>query len=393
MRVGSAAIGGEPRDRARRTARYRALDCLPLGERVASPSYAVGLRATAQAALMNSAHEVRLRAAGASLVRALSAATCACVLVAALALAARAQSNAAAPSSQHELAFTPAQLRAAPPAQRDATVRLTWSAPEQCPDQRAAQRTLMALLGGSERVARAVAIEVSMTRVGDEYVARIVFSGATTGGRSLAGKRCDELADAVALIVALTVDPLRASSELGARRYSGTRGSAPVNVELGVHAALDVGSLPRFSFGAGLHLGLSLQRFRAALEGAYWLPRSKLLSSQAVDAAEFGLWEAGVRTCVEALRVQSWGLAPCAAVSVGGSSGARDERLMLHKHTPWVAARLGAALRQYSDPLFVELAGDLGIAIVRPSYAIDDQEFFSPGPLFGRVRLSLGWRL
>jgi hypothetical protein len=113
------------------------------------------------------------------------------------------------------LALAPAAFAAPADAQEPpAPVKLEWLAPAGCPATAAVLAQVERILGpatSAERkdvTARAV---VSRAGHGRWQVALTTRVGAWTGERSFSADSCKALADATALIVALTVDPERAS--------------------------------------------------------------------------------------------------------------------------------------------------------------------------------------
>ena len=55
------------------------------------------------------------------------------------------------------------------------------------------------------------------------------------------------------------------------------------------------------------------------------------------------------------------------------------------------ATLIGAHVRQRSLPLFMDFGADFGVAVLRPTYEIDNDPVFRPGLWFGRVWVGVGW--
>ena len=102
------------------------------------------------------------------------------------------------------LASAPVRSQSAP----GSNVQLSWSAPADCRSPERAQEELNALVGGSKSRAGASFVSVRIVARGATFSADVVFSGAVSGTRALSGEHCASLADAVILIVAITLDPL-----------------------------------------------------------------------------------------------------------------------------------------------------------------------------------------
>ncbi|HEU0033140.1 MAG TPA: hypothetical protein VFQ53_21050 [Kofleriaceae bacterium] len=92
-------------------------------------------------------------------------------------------------------------LAVSAPAPAHAEPGFVWDAPAGCPDAAAVRARIERRLPGDVRV---LGIEVSITRDGDGFVAQVDTRALTVanGTRTLRSARCDQLADAVAVIVA-----------------------------------------------------------------------------------------------------------------------------------------------------------------------------------------------
>jgi hypothetical protein len=249
-------------------------------------------------------------------------------------------------------------------------------------------------VGGSKSSAPASIVSVRIVPRGAAFSADMLFSGAVSGTRQLSGERCASLADAVILIVAITIDPLAVADHVSLTPPSASSPGPALHGEFALTALADVGSLPQPSFGPGAQIGISLQRFHAELGAAWWVPRVRLRGPRAGTGGEFGLWEGALRAGLDVLQSRALALGPTAAFSLGSSTGAawKIDNPNAVQHAPWAATLLGARFCQRADPLFVEIGAELGFLIVQPDYGIEDfGTVFKPARWFGRFRLGIGW--
>lgn len=106
-----------------------------------------------------------------------------------------------------------------PPVQRPSDAPLTWNAPTECPSTEDVLARIHALAPGvladSERARVSATIEV----VEDGYQLAVVLRmGEDSIRRTLVGSDCEEVSDAVALLVAVLLDPVASAREVQVRR-------------------------------------------------------------------------------------------------------------------------------------------------------------------------------
>ena len=279
-------------------------------------------------------------------------------------------------------------------------LQLQWEAPAGCPDRDAARAAIEAALG-SQRGARtsAVVARVRIARLADcVWHAELWMYGARgSGERSLKGRSCAHVAEATALVIAMTLDV--SDEERGgppSPAQPGTRAAPPApRFSLGVRATADAGSLPAPTAGAGVALGIELGALHAAVELTAWLPQFEAGAVQPGPGGRFGLWTAGARGCFVLLGFGALQLGPCLGAEVGVATGRgvgisepdTDEHV-------WLAGLGGLSLRHAgTSPLAVELALAAGVPLRRPTWEIEAlAEVFRAAPVFGRAGLSLSWR-
>ncbi|HEY1536837.1 MAG TPA: hypothetical protein VGF76_22600, partial [Polyangiaceae bacterium] len=102
-----------------------------------------------------------------------------------------------------------------------ARVSLHWTAPDECPDDAQLVHQIEALLGQSLLEAGEQTLTVRATAQGDAgrgYAAKVSFTGAQgTEERYLEHPSCENLVQALALVIALAIDPERVRATQRAR--------------------------------------------------------------------------------------------------------------------------------------------------------------------------------
>lgn len=307
------------------------------------------------------------------------------------------------------LAF--ATFALATPALADDPISFTWQTPPGCPAAAAVVRESNRLLGGRTKGERKVAGEAVVDETADGFRVRLTTRiDGEQGARQLDGPTCTSIANAVALILALSYDPdgivaePAGPSEIGPDG-AGTATTAPVDAKKqppasnrkeptedrepkdgnaeepedeepwlgGAVAALvsgDIGALPVPTVGFGGAAGLQVGWMRIELAGRYWLPQSETLASGA--GGNFELATGELRGCPG----YTW-----KPVTVGGCAGVELGRIAAEgfgvdrseeASAFWAAARLGGLVSvEVVGPLALRL--DLGVAIPfdRPRWVLD----------------------
>jgi hypothetical protein len=170
-----------------------------------------------------------------------------------------------------------------------------WTAPAACPDGEDVRARIERRLGAPLEVH---GVEVAITRAGAVFVAHIDTRGVTVANqiRTLTSARCDELADAVAVVVArLASEWRRIERPVVVERAVPTE--APRVVEppriwgYGVHAmALSgIGTVPRVGIGGELSVFVRRKNYFAELGFARWASQSQYLIEGAPGRVEVGL--------------------------------------------------------------------------------------------------------
>jgi hypothetical protein len=219
-------------------------------------------------------------------------------------------------------------------------------------------------------------------------------AGGEQSVRDVAGNRCEDVVAAMALIVALDLDPNASTSPFAPPTASSQQAANVPGAELspeharastfsrwsiglGIHAALDGGLAPRPLLGASFFVeadgpprGLFVPTVRVAFERA----------TSAADAAGHGpsanfVWTAGmVEACPARWTSGSLGVSPCIRVEGGliEAAGANIDPARSDRR-PWLAAGIGAEGRWFFfTPLFLDAEVGARFPLVRTRY------FFQP---------------
>lgn len=298
-------------------------------------------------------------------------------------------------------------------------VALSWSAPAGCPAQADVEADIARRLGRSLAAdGPQLHAQAEVTTVDRGYALALVTElDGESGMRTLEAQRCDELASAAAVIVALIADPHADAGPAppppppppkpepepaadDAREDEDAADSAevleieepetpstPIVVRGSVRADLlaDFGSMPSLGVGPSLALGVRLDRTAIELSGQY-LPSNDIDDRGRVLGA-VQLWSVGLGLC-HAFGARP-AVGPCARVEYGRMSGSGDEvRIPQSDGGVFAAAffglRLDVALLQPLT-LCAEIAA--GLPIARTLFTVEGVgHVHEPAPLLGRVR-------
>ena len=280
-----------------------------------------------------------------------------------------------------------------------------WEAPAGCPDASAVERRIRALAG---RVPDDDELRVRARVEGPPWVVEIELAHAgVVQTRTIVAESCDGIADVVAVVVAVALDPVSVATRVEApaivasppaspraepRRPRGGRDrsvtaapvdsapaparvtrAVPMRLALRIASGGEVGATPRGTGGVEVALAWTRGRFALELGGRYWIRRRTALANEASLRTELGT--VGVRGCFvgAVTRVR---LAGCAGLETGDfvarAFGVRRGR---PAHFPWLAATLGGALSiTLVEPVSLWLGLEGAAHVLRPQAVLDDAE-------------------
>ena len=191
---------------------------------------------------------------------------------------------------------------------------IEWDAPPECP-------AVEAILASFSRMhldaARTEEIEATgrVVRDDDGYTLSLSLrSGRASSDLRLGAKRCDTLADAVALELALAADARTVLSTVGAGK---TAEEPRFRTSLGLFGGVGFGALPVLAPGAGLRVAFDAPAVRVALDARYFAPETAYYAGiPGPVGGRFDLAVGAVRVCSPPAR-RGFGVSACAGFEAG----------------------------------------------------------------------------
>ncbi len=277
-----------------------------------------------------------------------------------------------------------------------------WDAPATCPDGDDVRARIERRLG---RALELHGIEVAISRDGDRFIARVDTRGATAANqiRTLTSVRCDELADAVAVVVArlasewspVTMAPPPIAA---VRAFASPIERDPATARWGgglrAMALSGVGAMPRVGVGGELGGFVRRRDLFGELAISRWATRPSYLVEGAPGRVEVGLDVVALRAgwASAAMPLRAW---------LGGELGSMtgigvalaDPRMGAAR---WAAITSGFAVGWPIRPR-VRLLGtfEVGIPLARPRFVLaEGGEIYQPSSATARCALGfeVGWQ-
>ncbi|HWB76800.1 MAG TPA: hypothetical protein VG755_17660 [Nannocystaceae bacterium] len=298
---------------------------------------------------------------------------------------------------------------------RIASAAVQWEAPPGCPDDAALESRIAALVGDPTIVTPATA---KVKQVGDRYEVELVtWIDGGSQRRELAATSCEALADAVAVVIAVALDPVEAAetpriveaTEVAAVGITTTRTPTPALPERvrAPKSPLYFGLALAGGYGSGIapsghgivHVGLALGRraWSIELDARVW-PRREFVRGDPAVRTRVTLGTVGLLGCGKGVfgRVE---LPVCAGVEVGGLR-ARGPELVgdaAPRNFPWIAPRARIGLRVLLGRgvgiwTAAEGAVPLAQSELHVGVGADDRIVWSTQPASLRVMLGLDFR-
>ena len=280
--------------------------------------------------------------------------------------------------------------------------KLTWAAPEECPSQPQVQAEIARLLGRDIQLHDGELEVNAMVSHGPLWAADLKTQQAgRVGRRTIEAPSCKAVADGIALIIALLIDPDAVAANSRATELEVPAVPEPPKTRkrqmqflVGVHAQGRVGTLPGPDIGMGLGLGLTSARWRTDVRWTYGLRRDQVASLPSGASGRFNIAIGSVTECFN-LGQSQWGFGPCAAVEAGRISvHGYGSTAGFSKHAPWLALGGGAFLSlAMGQHLHTLMEVDVVAPMYRPDYVFQDV----PGAVFkapavgGRALAVVSW--
>jgi hypothetical protein len=279
-----------------------------------------------------------------------------------------------------------------------------WSAPEECPSQQQVEAEIARLVGGDLRLPDGSNLRAEV-RVsgGPPWSADLTTQHAgRIGRRSFESPSCQAAADAVALIIALSIDPdAAAASSQQSTAAPPLVVPAPVSrhrqlqILAGVTSQARVGTLPGTDVGVGFGVGLAGERWRAELRWTYGLRRDQVAFLPSGAAGRFNVAAGSLTGCVDLSRIKL-AFGPCVVAEAGRvSATGYGATAGFSRDAPWLALGGGVfASLVLSKDLRAAVEVDALAPLYRPDYVVDG----FPGAVFrvpavgGRALVDLSWQ-
>jgi hypothetical protein len=297
-------------------------------------------------------------------------------------------------------------------------VTLDWRTGSECTSPLDLEWQIARLLGPEIVVPEPLAFlaEVSALPAGRYALTLNLARGERRTQRKVELDSCPEVQDAVALLVAITLDPKAAIRAREAapektppeplrpppavtepappRAPDPPREPRRLSIGLTVGAIGDVQTLPGLTAGPSLGTELSVERFRVWLEGHYFTPRYAQAASSDVEArVELTAGSAGMAYVADFGPI---GLGPTLAAEFGylRAVGSRleDRRVT---GTLWAAGLAGVRLDvQLHSRVGLRLGAAVGVPLRRPQLGLFPEPiFYRTSAVTGRIELSMLIRL
>jgi len=288
-------------------------------------------------------------------------------------------------------------LAIAAPARADGELGIAWQAPAACPDAAA----LRARIAQRLEIEPDVEITIDVELIGARYVATVDIGGDV---RTLASARCDDLADAVAVIVARAAgEHHRAKPRLAMRETEPEVAIAKPLVAphartwvLGARLSgvSGIGIIPEVGLGAELAITLRRHSTLAELAATRWALSEAQVHAGAPAKVDVGLDVTAMRV---GWRSEDKPLRGWASVEIGTMYG--DGIALANAQVGegrWAAAGAGFGVA-WPMTRWLRLVGttEVMLAIDRVRFALSDgQVVYAPAPMSARATcgIEVGWQ-
>jgi hypothetical protein len=278
-------------------------------------------------------------------------------------------------------------------------VALEWTAPPECPTRDEMFERITRTIGKTEGTPDPVRAWASaLQEESGDWRGEVELSAfGQTATRSVHGNSCRAVSDALALIIALVVNPDAPPAIPPEPRTTPDASPPPANVAppaparrhprfiFGASGLIDTGTLPSPSYGGEVYAGWTPGRPELEVVGAGLSTVNGMLASRPGQGASFWLAHVGGRGCYELLD-RAFNLAPCVglggewivAKGFGSSQPANGTAVL-------AVTSLGARTRaRLSRHFALSIGVEAVVPLARPSFDIDNAGtvFHVPWALF-----------
>ena len=294
-------------------------------------------------------------------------------------------------------AFAFAGLLARPTLAAESPVRLAWHAPAACPSEAAFRREVAAFSGRAAAPERTPPITVSVVvsqLEGGTWQAHVsTVAEGRRGERLVSDARCEDVSHAVALIVALTINPGAETAASEPRGISLAEHHSP-RIGAGLDALASSGTVPGLGWAAQGRLAVELTSLALELRVAGFLPEQQQLAAAPRARMEIVAAELGLAACYGEAFALRIGLQGCGGMNIdwihAASSGVTQPGSAAGIWpSPFVEAVVRLAFSEHGG---LRLAAQAGRALQAPRFAVaGDGTFFRPAAF--TFRLGVGAEL
>ena len=288
-------------------------------------------------------------------------------------------------------------------------IEIKWEAPAACPDlqsvRAATERLLGRRLAGLQGIDVRAAGHVERTDVGSWELHVVLAVGRHVEDERLVAKKCSALGEAMALKVALAIDPLAVVDAVGqapkpdaappieapaAASRGRTARQPSFLLGLRVLGGIGLGPLPGATPGTAVYGSLQFPRFRVELGGAaFWggVARYEALPDVGADLQ---LFTGALRGCV-APGDGSWRFPICGGVELGVMRGEGfGAAATVAKNALWAGVVIGPAVQfRMTGRLSLWVEADAVLTVLKPEFYVRNLERLY-SPTAGGSRVSLG---
>lgn len=309
------------------------------------------------------------------------------------------------------LAASRAFAQAAPQPTALGDVNFKWNAPAECPTSEAVLAQIERNIGAAKF--GHADVEADVTTLGPQRWSVLLVTNVddARGERSLEANSCAALADATALIVALTINPMRddapatpvtpskPANEPLITKHDDEEESPPAKSTLGGFVALtmlgDLGTLPRVAAAPGLTVGLTYEHFRGEVSGNLWFAQDATTPNGSSEGSQLQLLDLATRGCWREV-VASIEIAPCLGAGVVHlSSNGFGETFPQEGDEWWVTARADLiATWTIAEPLAIRVLAGAVLPFARNAIDLvnstgDTVQLHRPALISGQIAIGV----
>jgi hypothetical protein len=284
-------------------------------------------------------------------------------------------------------------------------VELRYSAPPECPDRAALEAAIAERAPAARFVAGAARVfAVTVTTSAEGFAGELSVAGDDgPAARNLTAARCDDLAGALALIVALAIDPSAASlgpvavepalervavaAPVATVRDDTTPAPKPEDrgpwIDVEVSGLIAGGITPGALLGGAVEARLEVRRL-GHLDLAALVGRDT--ADNAGGTSRFTFLAGRLSACRRLMAGSVW-LDACAHVEAGGLTGSGGQIVNAQGSTRlWLAPGAHAAARwPMTSRVFAEMAAGVSVPLVRHHF------YFNPDITIHRTAAAIPW--